>query len=407
MSKDSDVRVLHVTPWFPPHKSGLGNYVSNLCTHLRGQGYKVSILTVKRLTERAYSDSENISAGYQNVKYMNCLYLPGWPYPTLRSVSIPIDAGAKISSCLKNGNFDIVHVHALQYPVCWLAIHLAHKYRIPSVLSLHGTFPILNPSKETMIEKWLYRNFFSRVLSQAGAVIGPAESITSFARNYTGGSMTSFYTINYGLDTERFEHNLDKKIEYRKKHRINENAKVVMFSGRFEKIKGILELCKAAKKIVESNKTVEVVIMGSGALKDQVYSIVGNTLGIHIFDWTPQELIHEFYIMSDIIVIPSRSEAVPLAILEAMNGGLHIVYSLVGGIPDILKGYPLKTPLKEVSDTEIYNALLKLISSDTDRRERLVSLMYAQGFDWKNVLKKITGVYQQLMTHDLANSRHI
>jgi glycosyltransferase involved in cell wall biosynthesis len=397
--KKRDISILHVTPWYPPHKSGLGNYVSNLCTHLRDQGYKISILTVKRLTEKAYSKGGNNNDGYDNIDYINSIYLPGWPYATLRSISIPIDGGAKINSCIKKGDFDIVHVHALQYPICWLAIYLAHRYRIPSVLTLHGTYPILNPSKETKIEQLLYRHLFSRILSQACAVIGPAESITSFARGYLKEPSTSFHTVKWGLDTDRFVHNLDKKIEYRKKHNLSESAKVLMFSGRFEKIKGILEFSKAAKKIVEeSNKKVEAIIVGSGTLKDQVHSIVNDTSGIQIFDWQPEEKIHQFYIASDIIVVPSRSEAMPITVLEAMNAGLHIVYAPVGGIPDILKGYSSKTPLKQISDREIYDVLLKLISSDLDNPDLMNSLTYAQSFDWIHTREEIIRVYGQLIS---------
>ena len=103
---------------------------------------------------------------------------------------------------------------------------------------------------------------------------------------------------------------MKNKIDYRKKYDISENARVLLFSGRFERVKGILEFCKAAKKIVKENshENVEVIIIGAGTLKREVYSILGNISGIHIFDWQPAEKIHEFYIASDIIVVASRSE---------------------------------------------------------------------------------------------------
>ncbi|MGI0043868.1 MAG: glycosyltransferase, partial [Nitrososphaeraceae archaeon] len=102
--KKSEIRILQVTPWFPPHIGGIAGYVSDLCIHMISQGYSITVLTVKRLTE----DSPN-NTGYQSIEYMNCFYLPGWPYPTLRSLSIPIDVGVKLNSCIKKGNFDIIH----------------------------------------------------------------------------------------------------------------------------------------------------------------------------------------------------------------------------------------------------------------------------------------------------------
>lgn len=394
MNGGHHTRILHVTPWYPPHKGGIAKYVSNLCTHLGDQGYEISILTAKHLTENTRSISNNI-------QYINCIYLPGWPYPTLKSVSIPVDAGAKINFCIKKGGFDLIHVHGIHYPISWLALYLARKHGIRSVLTLHGSYA-LNPSVlggETTIEKWLYRHVFPRILSEADAVIGPTESITSLARKHYKGSGTSFYTVTHGLDTGKYMNNLDKKMEYRKKHNINEDAIVLLFTGRFEKVKGILELCEAAKKIVnDSSKNVEVVIIGTGSLKDKVYLAVRNITGIHIIDWQPEDEIHQFYVASDIFMIPSRFEALPLTILEAMSCGLHIVYSPVGGIPDIMRAYPSKTMLQGISENHIYDATMNLLSafkiSDAARKE---SLLYAVGFDWNNKIHEVTSVYDRVL----------
>jgi glycogen synthase len=388
--------VLHITPWFPPHRGGIANYVYNLCIRLQDLGYLVSVLTVKKATEK-FRDTQNMGL---KVNYANCVYLPGWPYATLKSVSVPCDAGLKMNHIIKKGNFDIVHIHGIHYPVSWIAAYLARRHKIHSVLSLHGTYA-LDPnilSGKTRIEEWLYRNFFSRIFSQTDAVIAPTQTITDMVQKYQKKSQkTLFYTIEYGIDTQRFVSNLDKKTYYRLKYKIKETAVVLLFVGRFEHVKGIIEFSRAVKQIVmENNREVEVFIIGAGSLKSEISSIVKDTKAIHLIDWQPESKIHEFYIASDVFVIPSKFEGLPLTILEAMNAELHIVYSPVGGIPDIIRGYGPKTPLNEISSTEMYRVFVNLLDQKSMINDKSSSLDYAQKFDWKEVSNRITKLYQQI-----------
>jgi phosphatidylinositol alpha-mannosyltransferase len=387
--------ILHVTPWFPPHKGGISNYVSNLSSRLSEMGYGVSILTVKKVGEKV---GQSGPSKYKNILYSKSLYLPGWPYPTLRSVSIPLDAGLKMNSIIKEGNFDIVHAHGIHYPLSWLSMYLAHKHGIRTVLSLHGTYA-LNPnalSGETLLERLLYRHIFSRVLSKTDAVIGPAQYVTSLAKSYCKCASTSFFTIGYGIQTQRFVENLGKRSEYRNKFKIKDDAIVVLFSGRFEQVKGILEFSRAVKKLVKDAEKVEVIIVGAGSLSAQVNMILERIPEIHLFEWQPEEKIHEFYIASDIFVIPSRFEGLPLTVLEAMTAGLHIVYTPVGGIPEILKEYQAKTALREISDREIYSILVSLVDIDLNITDEKQLIRYAMTFDWSSILIKINDIYEQI-----------
>lgn len=391
-----------MTPWFPPHRSGIAIYVSNLCAHLTRLGRDVSILTVKKLTQKPFPQGYDYAKTYS----VNCIYLPGWPYPTLSSVSVPVDAGLKIYSIIKNGGFDVVHAHGIHYPICWLALYHARRLGIHSVLSLHGTFA-LNPSVlsgESRTEKWLYRHFFSRILSQADTVIGPAKTVTNLAEKYCKRNSPSFCTIGYGVNTGRFVKNLDRKEEYRKKYNISEEALVFLFCGRFEKVKGILEFARAIKRIViESDRKIEAVMIGAGTLHEQVSSVINDVPGIQMFDWQPEDIIHEFYIASDIFVIPSRFEGVPLTILEAMNAGLHILYTPVGGIPEVLDGYPSKTLIGEISELAIYRALLSLNSTGLAKQEKNDRVAYGALSDWRKISDKINKVYEDLISNSASN----
>lgn len=381
--------ILTITPFFEPDIGGIATHVLNLGKKLVEQGNNISIIAPKRISDKL----ETWNSNFKHVFRINSIYLPPFPYPTLKSVSIPIDFGLKIRSIIRNGNFDIVHVHGHHYPISWIAINSAHKYGIPSVLTLHGMYA-LNPNVlggKSRTEDFFNRYVFSKILSKTNAVIGLTEEVTNYAKRF-GKDSTKYFTIPNGVNVAIYADNLKRKIEYRRKYHINEFSTVVLFCGRFEQVKGIIEFSEAAKNIVKKDG-VEVVIVGGGSLEPTIQSILKDVDGIHLLKWQPSEKIHELYIASDIFVIPSKFEALPLTIIEAMSAGLHILYTPVGGIPEILKRYSRKTTLAKVSADEIYDVLNDLIpnfsASDT------LSFTYAQKFDWSNIAISTNQVYEE------------
>ena len=384
--------VLTVTPFFPPTKGGVSIHVLQVTKNLTEIGTTISLITPK-LEKKISQYYEH----FKNVYEINSFYLPGWPYPTLRSVSIPKDLGSQIKSIIRNGDFDFIHVHGHHYPFSWYAVKSAKKYEIPTVLTLHGMYA-LNPNVvggKTRMENLFNKYFFKKTFSNINAVIGLTSQVTKYSKIFTNES-AKYYTIPNGVDVMLYQENLKRKKEYREQYNIDKNSIVILFRGRFEHVKGILEFAKAAKNIVKNDK-IEIVIVGGGSLAASLKEVISGINRIHLFDWQPEAKIHELYIASDIFVIPSRFEALPIAIMEAMNAGLHIVYTAVGGISDILKKYPRKTLIKNISHLEIEDVLSQVISN-FDIENVNESLSYACNFDWKNIAKDTFQVYAECIT---------
>ena len=63
-----------------------------------------------------------------------------------------------------------------------------------------------------------------------------------------------------------------------------------------------------------------------------------NRLGnVHLLGETPPELVKQYLSAADVFILPSRDEALPQSILEAMAYGKAIIASNVGGISEILQ----------------------------------------------------------------------
>jgi|GEM_PF-2553340 glycosyltransferase involved in cell wall biosynthesis len=397
-----DYRVLHVTPSFPPDKGGIADHVSNLSRYMNEQGNDVSIITPKHLNNKI---QRTALEGSENTTRIRSFYLLGWPYPTLRNISIPIDLGLKIDSIIQNGSFDVIHVHGQHYPISWIALNSAHKHNIPSVLTVHGTYA-LNPKVlggKTRFEEWFNKHVFTRILTKTTAVIGLTKQVTDYAKQF-GEKSTHYYTVGNGVNTRLYKKNLVNKKKYRLKYGIDPEAIVILFRGRFDHNKSVIEFAKAAKKIIKydprSNK-VEVVVVGGGPLESEVYSILRDVEDVHLLNYQPYDQVHELYIASDIFVIPSKYEGLPIALVEAMNAFLHIVYTSVGGMPDILRGYFPQTKLANTSSEEIHRVLTSLLAGfQTGRAIDNESITYAQSLDWTNIALSVSKIYAELKEGD-------
>lgn len=391
-----ELKILQVTPFFPPSIGGIANLVYNLCNALDDLDIEVHIITSKG-NNIEISDKQS-NAIQDKITEIKSLYFPGWPYSTLRNFSIPIDLGQKINSIIKNGNFDIVHVHGHHYPICWIAISSAYRNKIPTVLSLHGTYA-LNPKTlggKSLLEDLFNRYIFRNILSKCNFVIGGTNQIIEYAKNYSS-LHNKFRIVPNGVNTRDYFSNLAKKREYRFKYNLDQDKVVILFVGRFDESKGALDFAKAAKLLLKQyHNKFEVVFVGKGNLEPEIKSHLEGLDNVNIINWQPADKIHEIYIASDIYVLPSKFEGLPLSIIEAMNANLHIVFSNVGGVSDILQGYAKKTMLTYATPSEISEIIIGISKDNSFCRNDSDSITYAQSFDWSKIAKDISLIYKEL-----------
>ena len=105
--------------------------------------------------------------------------------------------------------------------------------------------------------------------------------------------------------------------------------------------------------------------------------------------------------MADIFVLPSFNECVPLSILEAMQFGLPVVATRVGGIPDILQHGVNGLLVPPGSVRELSAKLKQLLLDKTARiqmgynaRER-----FMQKYTLTKFYEGLTGIFEQVL-HD-------
>lgn len=112
----------------------------------------------------------------------------------------------------------------------------------------------------------------------------------------------------------------------------------VLFLGAFNERKGIYDLMDAVPLVVSERERV-VFDLGGDQEIDEVRRLVeerGLQDNVQILGWVRGAEKMEAFRRAHLLVLPSYSEGLPIAVLEALAAGLPLVTTPVGGIPELI-----------------------------------------------------------------------
>jgi glycosyltransferase involved in cell wall biosynthesis len=96
-------------------------------------------------------------------------------------------------------------------------------------------------------------------------------------------------------------------------------------------------LVRAASRILARHPEAEFLIAGDGTCRDQLMTLARETGVMHRFHFLGhRDDVPAVLAQADVFVLPSRSEASPNSVIEAMAAGLPVVATNVGGIPELV-----------------------------------------------------------------------
>lgn len=165
--------------------------------------------------------------------------------------------------------------------------------------------------------------------------------------------------------------------------------------AEFTKNKGFDFLLDALKSLKIQN--FKLAIIGDGEEKERIEKRIEDENlkeKVTICGFVPHAAKH--IKAFDIFVLPSLKEGLPYTILEAMNAGVPVVASSVGGIPDLIeheKGGFLTTPKSSASLAE---NLKKLIENEKLRKQfsRTSKTRAIEKFSFKSMLERTIKLYE-------------
>ncbi len=293
------MKVLYITNISSPYRVDFFNELGQLCD-----------LTV--LFERKSASNREDQWLKDKFQYFKAIFLKGKKVGPDSAISF------EVVNYLDNKNYDIIIVGGYSTPTGILAINYMNIKQIPFILNADGGF--INDN-----ENFIKRSIKKHLISSASYWLSTGEETTKYFKHYGANTENIFvypFTSLYQKDILEDIVNIDKKKKIRSKLNISER-KVILAVGRFIHIKGFDILLKACKNIP---KYCGVYIVGGEPTEEYIKLKRNfNLANVHFVGFKSKEELKEYYMASDVFVLPTREDIWGLVINEAMAYGLPII----------------------------------------------------------------------------------
>jgi len=371
------VRILILIHEFPPVGGGGGRIALELCKQLAQRGHEIIVLTahLRGLPRRESSD------GFTLIRLAS---LRTQPYrASFLAMSAYVFAGLWATSRLfRRQRPDVMHVH-FAVPAGVLAWVLSRLTGIPYILTAHlGDVPGGVPEKT---DQW-----FEWVLPLTPPIWRRARRVVAVS-NYTKQLALKHYPVKItiipnGEDLTRLRP---------RELKVNLPVRVV-FAGRFMPQKNPVQVVRILEEL--SDLDWRCAMLGAGPLLKEVRREIDKAGLEDRFDlpgWVGPEEVLDWFSRSDILLMPSLSEGLPVVAVQGLAKGLAMVVSNVGGFADVVEngrnGF-----LIETMDTKGFAQSLRALISDPYllMQFRQAGLAKAAGFDIRRVADQYESILQ-------------
>jgi glycosyltransferase involved in cell wall biosynthesis len=187
----------------------------------------------------------------------------------------------------------------------------------------------------------------------------------------------------------------------RDKYGVPGNAKVLVAAGVLNRGKNIEVLIKCLPKLDVEN--LFLIVAGEGTIeadmryKDYLIELMKSLKvdrKVIFTGWLEKQDLWKIYLASDLFVLPSLSEGMPNALLEALGAGLPCIGSSIAGIKDILQYEEL---MFDPRDEETLVDKIQQLFTDRQILDKVKRLCQTRkdvfAFDWKDrIFEAITAM---------------
>ncbi len=146
--------------------------------------------------------------------------------------------------------------------------------------------------------------------------------------------------VYHGVDIEDNVPSVENRIKLRKELNISDSDKIIVSTAMLYQGKRLDRLVEAFAVVAQERNDAQLIIVGSGSEYSKLLDMVNSSdedIKRRIRFLGFREDIPAFLQLSDIFVLPSDSEGLPLACLEAMSCGLISIVTNCGGPVEIIK----------------------------------------------------------------------
>lgn len=388
------MKILQVTNFFKPswEAGGPAKVSYELSKKLVEIGHDVTVYTTDGFKKRLDVEKNKPV----DVDGIRTYYFRNLSSYLARKIVLPIPYYLPIVAKREIQNFDVIHFHEYRAMQEVVVYYYAKRYGIPFILKAGGSLPRISRMHGT---KKLFDTIFGyNILQDAAKTIARNKREVNQYKKM-GVSKDKIEIIPVGIDLFEYN-NLPENGEFRRKYRIRDDEKVILYLGRIHRIKGIHLLVKAFAGLLRELDNVRLVIVGpdDGFLLNLKQFV--RTLKIeHKVLFTGPLYERDklaAYVDADVYVLPSMYETFPSTVLEAWACGAPVIVTDRCGIADFVDKVGC---VIEYDNDQLQGALFKILSDEKLRKRfgaKGRQLVRAE-FNWERIVRKIEALYETVL----------
>jgi glycosyltransferase involved in cell wall biosynthesis/uncharacterized membrane protein len=359
--------VYHVTPAYPPALGGLEEVVATVVEKQRVSGIDARVITscppkghtvlpedTKYVTRLPFFSVANTRI--QPRLFFELMKIPRYAVVHLHVTSAYMPELVRLASWIKGYRY-IVHLHLEMEPISSAGI----------LLKIYKPY-ILRP-----------------VLLDAKYVIVFTQDQAEYIHRSYGVETKNIKVVPNGID-EQFYIDAKKKPGERPH---------ILFVGRLHVQKNIPMLLHALEGVSDKFKTT---IAGNGPLETELKALAERLKlkNISFIGRVTRDQMPELYNSSDIVVLTSDREGMPLTLLEATASGTPVIATDVSGNRDVIE-HEKNGLLIEKRNPEALRAALLRLGTDQVLYKKLVmgAKKQAKKFSWDTILPIFASLYKK------------
>lgn len=366
------MKIVHVSRQYHPGVGGLESFTRNLCEQQAKAGHQVRMITLDRIFD---GDGGTLPA-HEEVGGVEVIRVPfrgGRRYPLAPGILRHI------------GDGDIVHVHAVDFFVDYLAATRAFHGK-PMVLSTHGGF-FHTPYAQRL--KQAYFHSISRFsLGRFKAVIACSHADHETFARVCGRSLT---LVENGVDIDKFAGLAQPE------------ARTIIYFGRIAPNKNIDLLIRWFAGLRKLDSSWSLIIAGKpmGVTLAALHAVIaeeGLEQAVELHESPSDEALRCLIARSSIFASASAYEGFGISFIEGVSAGL---YPVISDIPAHRRSWEKLGvgSLIDFADPFSPARILRDFRAARSRKALASAQGALNGYGWPQVAGRILHIYEQLLGH--------
>ena len=386
------MKIAIFTDTFPPQINGVSHFVWKSAAALAKNGHEVRVF----IATSSKDASKKLSGYSDNPSLIFLPSLPFFGYPGER-LTIPMGFGIKEIAKFKP---DVIHLHT-PFGVGIEAVLAGKIFGIPIVGTHHTFFDHYLKYVYLDFEKIKKLTWHSTMAfyNRCNLILSPSKSLLEALKI---GKLKSLAQIvpNF-IDTEFFIPAGSEDEKKKLKEDLGIKGKLLVYMGRVSYEKSIDQVIRALAIATKKIHGLKLMIVGDGPYKENLKELskkIGVEDKVIFYGFARGKELLKILQAGDIFITASKSENMPLSVMEAMSAGLPVIGVDSLGIPEIVKnnknGFIVTPDVFE----DIAKKIIELCDDEKLRHEfALASRELALEFSEEKIVKLLEEAYKKVI----------